>query len=96
MNNLSEFKLRYINNPYSNKDTSFIFDELSILLKSLTSDELKKIGTAKNLADRQLNKQRKRCKRYVSEAYRLVEDNKEPYSKFFNHDGITAYNIKAF
>ncbi len=62
MNNLSEFKLRYINNPYSNKDTFFIFDELSILLKSLTSDELKKIGTAKNLADRQLNKQRKRCK----------------------------------
>ncbi len=42
MNNLSEFKLRYINNnPYSNKDTFFIFDELSILLKSLTSDEFK-------------------------------------------------------
>lgn len=95
MNNLSEFKLRYINNPYSNKDTFFIFDELSILLKSLTSDELKKIGEAKNLADRQLNKQRKICKSYVSEAYRLVEDNKEPYSKFFNHDGINSfYNPK--
>lgn len=91
MNNLSEFKLRYINNPYSNKDTFFIFDELSILLKSLTSDELKKIGLAKNLADRQLDKQRKKYKSYVSAAYRLVEDNKEPYSKFFYPDGINKF-----
>lgn len=95
MNNLLEFKLRYINNPYISKNTYFIFDELNILLKSLTSNDLKNAGISKMLADKQLNKERENIKQHILEAESLVENGKEPYDKFFYPDGLkNFYNPK--